>query len=732
MPKSLLDVMPTVPVRVHVASFPRRGHPIAPWALAPFLTGKSSVIPGSEIRGADSYLYLSELDASFWEASAGLSVEDAARLVELQVAREGYAVLSHIGSWTLDAVGSATALGPLTLSAATYESMAAANLFDSRRRLLSSKFERVIRLPGFGPRCLVDLLVGLEMWGHGIRVAELPTGPVVQLCDDIHERLTDRPSPCLGDPRFESVIGPLPHLIMDSRVCTLPQLIDKIPGRLRLLNDERIAQLEKLLLRLRDSLDEAQTMSIEEELDEVANAIARDARRKEMFIARHGLDGSEPQTLDSVGSSYGVSRERVRQILKRPEAKLRALVLSQERACPAVYAPRLDSALDLVRSRDLLSIEAPEALRAEGLSEGLFSMESLVEAAALFGRETEDLDDTDELAVLVRRVALRITSERGALTLTSLAGQLEARFGLSVAEDTIRKLVDADESAFWLDEDAGWLWIPSAKRQRCLNRARKALCVAESLSFQELRDAIRRDPRMANYSPPSDILRAICSSVDWAIVDGDSVRPLGLLPGHCLEGTELGVVSILLELGPVMSVQDLWSLAEARGHSRVRFWQVVINSPCIVRYERSIYGLRGRPVSALEVYELVSQLASLRPEGWVARDFGRIDETTAWFVFRLSANTLIRGSLPIPTGFRAELQGSYSLVDDQGTPVGSLTASARTIDGMGPVFRLWNVEADDWLLLLVETQARVITAVVGGMELVSERIEGFADDAQAT
>ena len=46
---------------------------------------------------------------------------------------------------------------------------------------------------------------------------------------------------------------------------------------------------------------------------------------KEILTLRFGLDDNPPQTLDSVGKIYGVTRERIRQIEAKALGKLRVL-----------------------------------------------------------------------------------------------------------------------------------------------------------------------------------------------------------------------------------------------------------------------------------------------------------------------------------------------------------------------------------------------------------------------
>jgi RNA polymerase primary sigma factor len=47
---------------------------------------------------------------------------------------------------------------------------------------------------------------------------------------------------------------------------------------------------------------------------------------KRVIILRYGLDGEEPQTLESIGKVFGVTRERIRQIEQKSINKLRRIV----------------------------------------------------------------------------------------------------------------------------------------------------------------------------------------------------------------------------------------------------------------------------------------------------------------------------------------------------------------------------------------------------------------------
>jgi RNA polymerase primary sigma factor len=78
-----------------------------------------------------------------------------------------------------------------------------------------------------------------------------------------------------------------------------------------------------------DPPDEAAETTLRKEtLRHVLNALS--ARERRVLELRYGLDGNHPRTLDEVGRTFNVTRERVRQIENQSLKKLQALAESQK------------------------------------------------------------------------------------------------------------------------------------------------------------------------------------------------------------------------------------------------------------------------------------------------------------------------------------------------------------------------------------------------------------------
>jgi RNA polymerase sigma factor (sigma-70 family) len=70
----------------------------------------------------------------------------------------------------------------------------------------------------------------------------------------------------------------------------------------------------------------------------IMNILERlDDREKDIIICRYGLDqGTEPQTLEQVGSQFGVTKERIRQLESRALRKLRKIAQDEKLDIPGI------------------------------------------------------------------------------------------------------------------------------------------------------------------------------------------------------------------------------------------------------------------------------------------------------------------------------------------------------------------------------------------------------------
>lgn len=65
------------------------------------------------------------------------------------------------------------------------------------------------------------------------------------------------------------------------------------------------------------------------EIQECLNTLMADLndREKDILIQKYGLDGNKPKTLEEIGETYGLTKERIRQINEKTYKKLRSKAL---------------------------------------------------------------------------------------------------------------------------------------------------------------------------------------------------------------------------------------------------------------------------------------------------------------------------------------------------------------------------------------------------------------------
>ncbi len=110
-------------------------------------------------------------------------------------------------------------------------------------------------------------------------------------------------------------------------------------------------------------------------------------RQREVLVARFGLDGKEPKTLEAIGAGYGVTRERVRQIEAAALSVVRSAV-ADNAECAQVFEKDqkfLKSVGGVSRVEDLL---AQQKTFIDGLTENHLAV--LIEAAHPFFFYRED------------------------------------------------------------------------------------------------------------------------------------------------------------------------------------------------------------------------------------------------------------------------------------------------------------------------------------------------------
>jgi len=319
--------------------------------------------------------------------------------------------------------------------------------------------------------------------------------------------------------------------------------------------------------------------------------------RDDCIVARHyGFDGRGGADFQCTANEFGLTRERVRQIVSHADP------LGQ---LPRNGSPTLDRAIASVTAR----LPAPAAdmerdLQAAGLSMNPFRLEGIVNVAGLLGRPVPfRIDAWNKTRFVipaswprlrnfltrarghVRRHGMARIADFGSDSLSVAGAQREARL--------ISAILSSQPDFRWLDRRSGWFWFAGV-RNRAVVRVRKMLAVANPLALSELRAGLGR--MMGSPLAPERTLTALCRQIDGLSVRGDTIyaNP-GIESAEVLNKTERDLFQLLSENDGCMSSSELISQSCVLGIKRPTFYQCVTYSPIVARHNGSNYRLIGSP-----------------------------------------------------------------------------------------------------------------------------------------
>ncbi|HSL96514.1 MAG TPA: hypothetical protein VLA35_11470 [Thermoleophilia bacterium] len=384
--------------------------------------------------------------------------------------------------------------------------------------------------------------------------------------------------------------------------------------------------------------------TLEQELLRLAQSVAPE--RDAGIAVRHwGWDGRGGATLEAAGrEAGGLSRERVRQLCRRVEARLRATLGPTtgdgptDARPPAPTAARLDEALlAAAEAAPTTGSALARRLADQRIAARPFHPAGLEHAARTLGRDVtftlasvkgievvlpypDDPGlDTRHLIATIAETARGVVRRTGAARVADVTGRVAAALGAWVDDDLVQAVVSEPRDFLWLDRRTGWFFLPSVAKNAVVARVLKVLSVAGELDIGDLHAGIRRDERMRDFVRPEYVLAELCQRIPGVAVDGRLVRSLEPLDvATVLETTELTFARILAGRRAPVERRELERLCLSSGMSASSFNNRVSYSPIIEEVGHGRYALRGTtspppaPDDAVEVVPHPGELEHFR------------------------------------------------------------------------------------------------------------------------
>jgi len=687
--------------------YPRPGRRLLPRALAPLFGTRPIHTRTARRFGLPASATLGDLDESVWR---GRSPEEVRQLAAEVVRAVSQTLPRDLAELTL--FEHRPRIDDLELSVRTRNALHYARLVESGR-LLPTTVGAVWSIPTFGAVSLLDLLTALDatepLLTSGVGAGDELATPsrAVRVAASALARKRWAGQITAQDPRVGNRL-----LALDPSARTPREAAARLANaKYTPSQAKRTAAAIRVFTR---DLDALRRLGLGVELAQIVNALVERETAQTAVLARTGLSGAEPTTLEAASQIVGVTRERVRQI----EKKFRDRVAT----CDAIWTPVLDRALqtaaELLPARPSV-IE--EALARAGITTD-FSLASLIAAATIFGKELPFAEIGEILAPpgnwappsAIRNISRRLVEHWGATTIAELELQLRDA-GFDVEPDLLAISIETLDSFAWLDEERGWFWVRGA-RNRLLNQVKKVVSVAGTIELGELRAGVGRHHRMKGFRPPREVLASICLQSGDYYRDGDRICAGPDLEDwtKVLVGNERTLVQALFDFGPVMRRDDLERVVVTeRGLNRNSFGIYLTYAPMIERYAPGVFGLRGASVTAAEVDAMIPQ----RVRHQVLQDQGWTDDGKIWAAFRISPAAARTGILGTPAAIRSVTRGAYELFAEDDRPVGTLVID-QNMWGFSPFFRRWGVEPGDLVVITLDLSSRLSTIAVGTDELL--------------
>ncbi len=691
--------------------YPRPGHRLAPQTLKEVLLER---LPANLVRGTSfSDRRLCDLDETAWDELSSDAISQLAGLIVMRLARVvNYPALLERH---LPRPPEGIQLEELRLENRTHRCLERQRLDYHPESLSQWTVGQLLSIKAFGSKCLVDLLSSLET--QVAKEGKLDESLTAEA--EAFGKLRKARKIQFTDPRLGGLLRAI-----DTESNTIPEMVDRLVKRR--LDPPDPVRLKQQLSELREKIDQLGDIPLEEELIQIFTP-GSGGRDRDIVAQYFGWDGQDGRTLEELGQKYGLSRERIRQVCMRAVKRNRDTM---------VFAPVLDRAMAFLLARFPIGLDHLQGeFNATGISPRGLSIGSIRQAAEFLSRNPQFeivevgsshmavLPKQAELPRAICQAAKQVVTNYGAAKLGEVVAELATRHSMKIDQSLIRKTLDTQDEFCWLDDRQIWFRQKTLPQYGLPNMIEKILSVAERIDVSKLRTAMARYRRNDRELPPPITLLAFCLQMpnvrsEGKIVISDPPRDWRKV----LTGVERCMVEVLKKHGPVMERTAFEDECVEKGMNPFSFNAIVMSSPVIAQYGRSVYGLLGLKVDPKVVREL-AQKRSESPSSRVLCGFGETRDGQIYLAYQLSKAAISGGVITVPAAVKRQVRGKFSLRIDGGHEVGTLVAKRGCGWGLGPALRGSEAEQGDHMLLLFDTVKRQARIHIGDESILENVIE---------
>lgn len=411
----------------------------------------------------------------------------------------------------------------------------------------------------------------------------------------------------------------------------------------------------------------------------------------EIFSVRYGVQGEGQSTLESGGKRVGVTRERIRQIVKKmteradglkmPTPRLDELAVEISRLAPATVA-QLDIELKhklgeelTIQSAQRFSVEIFGRKLAKFASSPWSKNQSSLDHVLKSGSQIED----DSLIRSARSVALKMIRGSGAANIHFVCGAVSDELDTEVSIKDVKTAIEMVDGFEWLAEPDGWFWFGNdIGDNRLQNVTKKVMAAADrKVDIDEIYTAMGRsqrgyykadDSKPFVIEAPSVILAKVLQRTPWLtrIQKNDFFANDETVLQGALSDVEAEIIKVIRANDGVAVKYEIDAHVDRTlDVTTIATANALGKSPCFVQPAKGMYSICGCDIEPHALARAASFADSLFNRGTNAT----IDDKGYFtFEFELSEYHTKHKFIGMPGSLSRKLSAGEYALEDQAAP----------------------------------------------------------------
>lgn len=419
-----------------------------------------------------------------------------------------------------------------------------------------------------------------------------------------------------------------------------------------------------------------------------------EARAADIFALRYGVAGEDASTLQAIGDVFGLTRERIRQIVEKMVERLfinkvKTPIIDKLFEDILTYLPASVADIDQHFREQLgeaLSVESLDRFSREILGKGHVQITEKPGGMALPWEKVviNPLNHNENKVRAIRNASFEMIRSCGGAQMNWVAGTAAWQCGEFISAHDVQQACRMISGFNWLVEEDGWFWFgeDTPGDNRVLALSRKMLAVANRrLDVEDVQQGLAR-ARRYNYDPnrprpimfetPSTVITAILSQMSWVkvIQSDDFIADPAIPVESVLSESELEMFNLMHQAGNVMARHEL-KKALSGNFTDIMMAINLDNSPIFAWLDIGVFALRGRKLGVAAIQRAIDGVgrSPVRPVDMV--------NGVVSFQITLSDYSVRNKFFEVPAGVACYIEDCDYQVDGFNTPAKGSSAYRR-------------------------------------------------------